>query len=143
MDVDVDMVRKLAAQERGQRAFESYGEETPLPLVDELRLQKAGEADPELLAIALWSTQGDPLELYEVLGGEYNTKEAGALGQVAKAISPTVSKSMKAGVDVADTAYDSLRRARQADRSAGILHQLATGIGLKKSHYRRALERSA
>jgi hypothetical protein len=63
-------IRKTAALEEGRRNFHELtsGEVSPL---DAVLMQKAGAADPELLAIAGAVSPDRPLAAYENLGGTY------------------------------------------------------------------------
>lgn len=65
MDLDVDHIRKVAALERGRRAFEGESV-TRVPAFLEFLADKVATADPELIRIADWLDQD-----YEALGGRY------------------------------------------------------------------------
>lgn len=67
---EVDLIRKTAAREEGRRAFEELTS-SELPALDAVLMQKAGAADPELLAIAGAVSPEHPLATYESLGGTY------------------------------------------------------------------------
>ncbi len=69
-EVDVSLIRKLAALENGRR-FIAERDQVDFNPVVVARMQKAAQADQELLKIAAWSSTGDSLEMYELLGGTF------------------------------------------------------------------------
>jgi hypothetical protein len=71
MEFDIEEIRKLAAHERGRRAFE--GEPVEVPLQARAAFSKvASVEDPQLLSIAA-RLGGNMFEHYEALGGRYKT----------------------------------------------------------------------
>lgn len=68
MDLDFDMIRKLASLETGRQYLQ---EEAGMSTLEELEISKmASAADPMLLKIAS-RLPGNTLEVYEALGGKY------------------------------------------------------------------------
>jgi hypothetical protein len=70
----VDDLRKLAAEVVGRDALEERFGPPAISAVDAVLLEKSASADPELLAIAEGLGTGDPLKVYEGLGGSYSPK---------------------------------------------------------------------
>jgi hypothetical protein len=73
MHAPIDLIRKTAAVEQGEKYLEErFGHKTFSPL-STLGLKKAASAaDPSLLRIAAQLSEGgDTLEMYELLGGKY------------------------------------------------------------------------
>lgn len=75
--MDIDSIRKAASLESGRRFLESYGE----PVVDAVAVlceQKMAQADdPGLARLAAWAADGDPIRMYEELGGTFDSQPIG------------------------------------------------------------------
>jgi hypothetical protein len=69
-----DHIRKTATLEEGERALEELTASRPAAL-DEVLLQKAARAEPQLLAIAASLRPDRPLATFEELGGTYAPAE--------------------------------------------------------------------
>jgi hypothetical protein len=89
---NVDVIRKAASLENGRRFVEEYNAIEFNPVVV-ARMQKAAHADPELLKIAAWASSADTLEMYELLGGDYQEKQAVSMGWVQKAVQSGAQKA--------------------------------------------------
>jgi len=73
MSAPIDLIRKTASAEAGERYLEErFGPKEHSPLAT-LSLKKAASAtDKRLLRAAAWASGGgDTLEMYELLGGTY------------------------------------------------------------------------
>ena len=65
--------RKLAADLVGRSALEERFGSPRLSALDEILLQKAASADPELLRVAAALNTGKTLNTYEALGGTFSS----------------------------------------------------------------------
>lgn len=154
---DVDLIRKLAATQKGEQAFhELFVGSPPASPVALVLLQKAASAeDQELLGLAVHLNPEAPLELYEELGGTYKLGAPGdkakGLGRVAQLLTGSRIKSLsKAKDEAAGEAGKSLLKAvdktrhdwpshaqqniRHADRAEGIGRVLSK----EEDHVRQA-----
>jgi len=74
MDIDVALIRKVAARQAGERALEERFSSPKLAAVDAVLLQRAASADRELLKVAAVIRPDAPMAVYEDLGGTYFQK---------------------------------------------------------------------
>ena len=75
--MDIELIRKAASAESGRQFLENYGQ-VDFGHVSLARMRKAANADTELLKIAAWcSEDSDTLEMYELLGGDYEKRAFG------------------------------------------------------------------